>query len=178
MISLSQTTGYAILALGCIGSWKGDRVRSEAISDCTGVPKPYLRKLLYALRHAGLVEAKRGHHGGFALARPPSEITLLEIAEAVEPKRTGSDCLLGLPGCSDETPCPMHAFWKEERSKIQAELGRTSLAKAAQCVREARWGKLTKCPGEDYVPRSEGPKGTALVKGCGKSKPPGGHKRS
>ena len=65
MLSLSQTTGYAVLAMGCIGSWKGDWVRSEAIHECTGVPKPYLRKLLYALGQAGLLETKRGYEGGF-----------------------------------------------------------------------------------------------------------------
>ena len=177
MISLSQTTGYAVLALGCIGSWKGDWVRSEAISECTGVPKPYLRKLLYALRHAGLLEAKRGYEGGFILIRPPSKITLLEIAEAVEPQRPGSDCLLGLAGCSDATPCPMHAFWKKEWRKIRAELARTSLTKAAQCIRKARWGKLTTCPGEDYVPKCARPAKAAQAKKCGKSKPPG-RKRS
>ena len=173
MISLSQTTGYAVLALGCIGSWKGDWVRSEAISDCTGVPKPYLRKLLYALRHAGLVEGKRGYEGGFVLTRPPGKITLLEIAEAVESERPGSDCLLGLVGCSDATPCPMHAFWKKEWRRIRAELARTSLTKAAKCIREARWGKLTTCPTDDYVPKCAGPAKATKATKRGKSKSTG-----
>jgi len=157
MLSLSQTTGYAVLALGCIGSWKGDWVRSEAIHECTGVPKPYLRKLLYALRRAGLVDTKRGYEGGFVLTRPPSKISLLEIAEAVEPKRAGSQCLLGLVGCTDATPCPMHAFWKKEWPRIRAELARTTLSKAATCIRNARWGKLTCCPDDSYVPKHARP---------------------
>ena len=39
--------------------------------------------------------------------------------EAVEPERPGSHCLLGLAGCSDATPCPMHAFWKKEWRSIR-----------------------------------------------------------
>lgn len=173
MLSFSQTTGYAILALGCIGSWKGDWVRSKQIHECTGVPTPYLRKLLYALRHAGLLEAKRGYAGGFVLARPPDEITLLEIAEAVEPERPGSHCLLGLAGCSDATPCPTHAFWTKEWPKIRAELARTSLAKAAKCIREARWGKLTCCPDDGYVPKHAQPAKNIRSTKRGKSKPAG-----
>ncbi len=177
MISLSQTSGYAVLALGCIGSWKGDWVRSDQIHACTGVPRRYLMKLLFALGKAGLVQTKRGSRGGYVLARPPGEITLLEIAEAVEPTRPGSDCLLGLVGCSDATPCPMHAFWKKELPKIRAELARTSLAKAAKCIRKAQGGKLTTCPDETYVPKCPQLAETAQAKKNLKSKSASGKRR-
>jgi Rrf2 family protein len=146
MLAFSQTTGYAVLALGCIASWKGRWVLSEQVHKCTGISTPYLRKVLYTLGRAGLVRTKRGYHGGFVLTRPPEEITLLEIVEAVESNRPVSDCLLGLPGCSEATPCPLRRFWQKERAKIRAELGRITLAKAAKAVRAARWGKLTSCP--------------------------------
>lgn len=145
MLSLSQTAGYAVLALGCIGSWRGQWVLSKDIHKCTGVPMPYLRKLLFALGKAGLIQAKRGYQGGFVLARAPDEITLLEVVRAVEHEKPAADCLLGLAGCSDATPCPMRSFWHKERAKIEAKLASVTLAKAAQSVRAARWGKLT-CP--------------------------------
>jgi Rrf2 family protein len=161
MLSFSHTTGYAILALGCIGSWKGDWVLSKQIHKCTGVPTPYLRKILLALGKAGLIDAKRGYQGGFALARPAKEITLLDVVRAVEHEKAGDTCLLALAGCSDATPCPMHGFWEKERAKIEAKLGRITIAMAADSVRAARWGKLTACAPPDYVPkRTQGKKAT------------------
>lgn len=146
MLSLSQTAGYAVLALGCIGSWKGEWVLSKDIHKCTGVPMPYLRKILFALGKAGLIQTKRGYQGGFVLARAPEKITLLDVVRAVEHEKLGEDCLLGLAGCSDATPCPMRSFWQKQRARIEAKLDSITLAKAAESVRAARWGKLTACP--------------------------------
>ena len=155
MLSFSQTTGYAILALSCIGSWKGEWVLSKQVSKCTGVPMPYLRKILYSLEQKGLIKSKRGYRGGFALARPPEEISLLELIQATETGTETFDCLLGLAGCSDKTPCPMHDFWHKERAKLEAELAKTTLADAGKCVRAARWGKLAGCPPPDFKPKNE-----------------------
>ena len=145
MLSFSRTTGYAILALACIGSWKGQLVRSSQIHECTGIPTPYLRKTLFALVRFGLIQAKRGYQGGFVLKRPPEEITLLDVVRAVEPDNSARDCLLALAGCSDENPCPVHGFWKEIRAQIEAELRSITVAQAAESVRAARWGRLTTC---------------------------------
>ena len=152
MISLSHTAGYAVLALACIGSWKGDWVQSEQIHACTGVPKPYLRKLLQTLVKAGLLKGKRGYHGGVVLSRPAKEITLLDVILAVESNDRASNCLLGLAGCSDESPCPMRQFWQREWARIEAQLKRMTLADAAKHVRDSH-GMLTKCADPDYVPK-------------------------
>lgn len=146
MLSLSQTVGYATLALGCIGSWKGQRVQSNQIQQCTGVSMPYLRKILFLLAKSGLIEGKRGYRGGFLLARPASEITMLDVMEALGREHAVPDCLLELEGCSDENPCPLHSFWQEERARIHAKLEEVTVAEAAVAVRAARWGKLTQCP--------------------------------
>jgi Rrf2 family protein len=146
MLSFSRTAGYAILALGCIGSWKGQRVLSGQIHKCTGIPMPYLRKTLFVLGRFGLVRAKRGYQGGFVLSRPPEEITLLDVVRAVEHERSAFDCMLGLPGCSDATPCPMRKFWRKEWAKIEAKLRSVTIAEAAESVRAARWGRLATCP--------------------------------
>ena len=85
MLCLSQTTGYAILALSCLEEGDGENwILVKDIATCTGIPKPYLSKILHSLQGSGLIRAKRGYRGGFALARPSSRINLLEIAAAVE----------------------------------------------------------------------------------------------
>ncbi|MBW4655125.1 MAG: Rrf2 family transcriptional regulator [Kaiparowitsia implicata GSE-PSE-MK54-09C] len=55
----------------------------RAIAQRQDLPAPYLEKLLIELRHAGLVVSLRGAHGGYQLARSPSQISVGQILEAV-----------------------------------------------------------------------------------------------
>jgi Rrf2 family protein len=70
----------------------------------------------------------RGKRGGILLARPPEEVTLLQISEAVEARQWLGRCLLGLVTCSDERACPVHYFWKDARQQIESTLRYTTLA--------------------------------------------------
>ena len=116
MLALSQTTGYAVLALSCLDGC-GDRwVLAKNISECTGISLPYLSKMLHALTGSGVIVAKRGYRGGFQLAQPADQITLLEVVEAVEGQAWMPRCLLGLDECSDQRACPTHEFWKKQRA--------------------------------------------------------------
>lgn len=133
MLTLSQTTGYAILALACLEDSPQEWVQARDIARRTGISLPYLSKMLHSLTRRGLVQAKRGYRGGFQLTRPADQITLRQIAEAIEDENWG--CLLGLEACSDERHCPTHEFWTAERAKIQAELQRITLREVASFER-------------------------------------------
>ncbi len=63
MLSLSQTTGYAILALGCLERSGTQWILARDIASRAGIPLPYLSKILHALVRPGLIHAKRGHRG-------------------------------------------------------------------------------------------------------------------
>ena len=138
MLSLSQTTGYAILALACLEEVHGNWVKVREISECTGVPLPYLSKLLHRLGQAGIVVAKRGTFGGYALACSPADINLLEVVEAIEGETWMPRCLLGLSDCSDERACPTHAFWSKERARIESKLAKVTVREVAKFERERR----------------------------------------
>ena len=144
MLAFSQTTGYAILALSCLEGCQGRWVLAKDISQCTGISLPYLSKLLNALTGSELVHAKRGYRGGFQLARPADQITLLQVAEAVEGRKWLPECLLGLEKCSDDRACPTHEFWQKERSRIQKELKRQTLRDVAEFERR-RGVRLGRC---------------------------------
>jgi Rrf2 family protein len=146
MLCLSQTTGYAILALSCLEQGDGENwILAKDIAECTGIPKPYLSKILHSLQGSGLIAAKRGYRGGFALARPSGEISLLEIAEAVEGGDLLSCCLLGLTSCSEDRPCPAHSFWAVERERIREELSSRTLRDVARFERERGGLRLGSC---------------------------------
>ena len=59
-------------------------VQSEAIAKRQGVSEAYLDQLLTLLRRSGLVRSVRGPRGGHELARPASEITLMQVLSALE----------------------------------------------------------------------------------------------
>ena len=141
-MSLSQTTGYAIRALACLADKKCAGGFIHDIAECTGVPRPYLAKVLRKLNEAGLVESKRGYKGGVRLARDPADISLLDICNAIDGEDYLGNCLLGGEFCSDLRDCPTHEFWKATREKISQELARNSLAEILKFFRQRLQGFL------------------------------------
>ncbi len=131
MQPLSQTFGYAVLALSCLARSCNDRVQAPEVASCSGVPLPYLRKVLQSLVTGGLVVSRRGRDGGVELARPAADISLWDVAFVVEPAIGEERCLMGLTTCSDEDACPLHEFWKCERGRIEEHLSATSLEDVA-----------------------------------------------
>lgn len=122
MLALYQTAAYAILALSCLEGGQDRWVLAKSISKCTGIPRPYLSKLLHALTRSNLVRAKRGYRGGFQLARPAERIALMQVVDAVDGHGWLPQCLLGLEECSDHRACPTHDFWHKQRARIEKEL--------------------------------------------------------
>ncbi len=127
MLSLSQSVGYAIQALICLDENPFKSRLVKDIAEDTGVPAAYLAKLLKKLNDADIVASKRGYKGGTWLRRPPSEISLLEISEAIDGRKWLGRCLLGLDECTDSRACPTHEFWKATRQEIEERLRNTSL---------------------------------------------------
>ena len=146
MLSLTQTTGYAIKALTALAESGGQCAQTADIAKGAGVPKPYLSKIIQALARAGVVVAKRGAGGGITLCRPPLQISLLEIVEAVEGEGWLGGCLLGFDECSTLADCPTHAFWMRVRGEIIAELSKTSLASVLEFRALCRAAELSKRP--------------------------------
>jgi Rrf2 family protein len=82
---ISRSTGYAMLAIGYIAKHQGKKtVLSQDISKQYDIPLEYLLKILQQLVRANVLHSKRGPRGGFSLARPTKQITMLEIIEAVD----------------------------------------------------------------------------------------------
>lgn len=138
MLSLSQTTGYAILALSCLSEDGETMTQAKEIAEITGISKPYLSKIIYRLGLAGLIIGKRGYQGGIKLTRPANQISIIDIADAIDGDDWFHKCVLGLPNCSDKCPCPMHEFWLQERPKIHEQLSNLTLDKVIQ-FRKQGW---------------------------------------
>ncbi len=83
---VTRACGYAIRAVVSMAAHKGGPVpiTSQLTAELRGIPKLFLLKVLNSLVQAGILYSKRGPNGGYQLARPPREITLLSIVEAVD----------------------------------------------------------------------------------------------
>jgi len=84
-MKLSSASRHAVCALAYLaGRPAGACERRRDIARASGMPDAYLMKILSHLARAGLLYAARGPGGGYGLARPAREITLLAIIEAAE----------------------------------------------------------------------------------------------
>ena len=131
MIGFSKTLGHAIKALSCLERLRlGEEamaINEDQIAADTGIPKPYLAKIIHFLASRGIVLTKRGPSGGVSLSRSPRHISLLEIVEAIEGEEWCGNCMLGMDDCSASEFCPCSDFWAEICGKIERKLRETSL---------------------------------------------------
>jgi Rrf2 family protein len=81
---VTTRTRYAIRALYHLAFHRaGEAAQAKEIADAQKIPLRFLEQILQDLRRAGLVEARRGPRGGYALARTPAEISLADVLRAV-----------------------------------------------------------------------------------------------
>ena len=85
MISITTKSPYALQALTELGRSGGDGpVPIGELARRRDIPVQFLEQLFATLRRAGVLKSQRGVKGGYTFARPPSEITVLEIVELLE----------------------------------------------------------------------------------------------
>jgi len=122
---LSQTAEYALRAAAYLASVTPEIKTAVAISEVVKIPVPYLSKVLQSLVKGGVVASQRGLHGGFTLARPPEEISILEVVDCVDSFRRIQRCPLGIPDHAGL--CPLHRRLDDTIASIQKTLGMTTL---------------------------------------------------
>ncbi len=129
---LSQRCEYAVrTALYLAAADPASYVAVREISQALGVPRPFLAKTVQDLTGAGVFTSMRGPAGGVALARPAARITVMEVVLAVDGSDIFTACVLGLPGCGDRKPCPLHDQWVPARARVHDMFARATLADTA-----------------------------------------------
>jgi Rrf2 family protein len=130
---LSKACEYGLRAMLYLAAHDPDGYEPiGTISDELGISFQFLTKTLQQLNDAGLVTTKRGPGGGVSLTRSPDAITLYDVVAAIDGTDLFEECILGLPGCGDAEPCPLHEQWTEGRSRIESRFQETTLADVPQ----------------------------------------------
>lgn len=125
---ISKTSLQAIRALVILAELPpGEHQGAAAIAQRIGAPSNYLGKMLQSLTRFRLVESQKGLHGGFRLAKPAAEISLIDVMNCIEDLDKWNECVLGRPECSEIHPCVVHHKWKIARNACLDLLRSTTL---------------------------------------------------
>jgi FeS assembly SUF system regulator len=123
MIRITKTTDYGIVLLTHMADDPETRYNAPDLAHEAQLPQPMVSKILKLLAREGLLESHRGVNGGYALARPPREITVSEIIAALEGPIAITECIDDTPGeCSQEPVCPLRSNWQLINNAIRGAL--------------------------------------------------------
>lgn len=103
----SQTAEYALRVVAYLASLDDHPATTRQLAASTRIPEGYLAKVIGSLNRAGLVISQRGLHGGSILARPPRDISVYDVVNAVSPIQRIRTCPLGIRS-HGTTLCPLH----------------------------------------------------------------------
>ncbi|GAB4568758.1 MAG: Rrf2 family transcriptional regulator [Anaerolineae bacterium] len=98
---------------------------TSAIAEEEAIPLPFLAKIVSQLSVKGILDAMRGASGGVRLARPASEISLLEVIEAIDGEISLNKCVLNEEACVKTSTCPVHEVWCDAQRELVHRLKNT-----------------------------------------------------
>ena len=124
----SKSVEYALRAVAHLAYEDPNPRTPDQIATATRVDSvTYLSKVLQELVRKGVVKSQRGVGGGMTLAKPPADLTILEVVNAVEPIQRIKACPLGLKSHGIRL-CPLHRRMDDALASVEAAFGRTTLA--------------------------------------------------
>jgi Rrf2 family protein len=134
-LQLTRGGEYAIRAMSYLARFPDGHVASlHDIGQAQDIPESFLAKILQSLVHGGLAVSQRGAHGGFALARPATEITMRDVIEAVDGPVALNQCVLWPEDCERSGDCELHKAWMRAQAQLMDVLGTVTLRSLAPAV--------------------------------------------
>ena len=127
----SQTNEYALRVITYLALHPDKPAKNADIAEVTHVPPGYLYKVLQTLDRAGLVRGQRGMHGGFVLARPAEDISVLDVISAVDPLPRVRLCPLNIEGHAVHL-CSLHKRIDQAFARVEDAFAKSSIAELLQ----------------------------------------------
>ena len=127
-MNISRSVGYGMLAVGYIAqNDKDGLVMASTVSKAYDIPLEYLLKIMQQLVRINILRSKRGPGGGFCLARPMKEISMLEVIEAISGPIAGT-LELALQAKNAPFSVNMEKVCTQATDKATQILNKTSIA--------------------------------------------------
>jgi Rrf2 family transcriptional regulator, iron-sulfur cluster assembly transcription factor len=133
----SKACTYGILATLYIARESGKTAGYVSIGKMSKelhISFHFLTKILQELTTAGLLTSMKGPKGGVALKRDAKNISLLDVVVAIDGMKVFQECILGLPGCGNDDPCPIHDDWGGIREQLFQTFRKKTLASTAKQI--------------------------------------------
>jgi Rrf2 family protein len=135
---ISQRAKYALRALVALVEMRpGEPLMISEMSRRKAIPKKFLEQILLELKHAGIVESRRGRLGGYVLARPAERITFGEVLRLIDGPVAPLPCLSKTAyrrcaDCADESACEIRHVFARVALATREVLDTTTLADATK----------------------------------------------
>ena len=132
---LSKKTKYAINALVYLAreSKDGEPVQISRIAESEHIPRKFLEAILLELRHAGMLNSKKGKTGGYYLQQEPAEINIADVMRLFDGPIALLPCVAykyyeRCEECKDEETCGIRSVFSDVRSRTVQMLKEATLA--------------------------------------------------
>lgn len=135
----SKACEYALRILTQIPKERiGEKILAVELCRKAKVPIASSRKVLQLLVEQKYLEAVSGPGGGYRLLKSPNEMTLLSIIRAIDGEDAFDHCIMGLPQCSSEKPCPIHHLWQKIKIDMKKEMNEKTLSQLMDTIKERK----------------------------------------
>lgn len=118
----SKSTEYALRAAIFIASNASaeKKVSIKMVAEGIGAPLHFTAKILQQLtkKDTGIISSVTGPAGGLFISEKAKNLPAITIIKLMGDMKVIESCILGLPKCSDASPCPMHNSYKTIRQHI------------------------------------------------------------
>lgn len=166
-MQISRAGEYGVLGLLQLARQPvGQPVMIDAVSRDAGIPKSFLAKIFQDLAKAGLLRSQRGAGGGFVLARPAPQISILEIIEAIDGRIALQRCLGDAPDCDKRIDCALCGLLETAQDRLKDVFGQTSLQDLVHQQESRDRRKQARNTPVDHLPDDPTPCGNGAGCGC------------
>jgi Rrf2 family transcriptional regulator, iron-sulfur cluster assembly transcription factor len=131
-MQLTRAADYAVrVMVQLAASPMQKRVLLPDLAAATDAPESFLSKVLQALSHAGLIDSKRGHTGGFYISNRGRRASMREVVEAIDGPISLNICLVSGKSCNRKATCPAHPVWERAQQAMLEVLSQAKIAEMA-----------------------------------------------
>ena len=129
-MQITKQADYALRAVVFLARLDfGERASTKDIAGKQQIPPSFLAKIVSQLSIAGLIQTARGAHGGVSLARPPEEISILDIVEAIDGPVLLNECTSNPDNCPFSSDCPLRRIFCEAKQDLHEKLSKATFSK-------------------------------------------------
>ena len=126
-MQITRQADYALRAMLFLAKLEPtDRAATSQIAEEQHIPPSFLAKIISQLSIAGLIHTSRGARGGVSLARPPEDISILEVIEAIDGPIALNECTHVKGGCTFGDECPLKPLWCDTQNELVEKLKNTT----------------------------------------------------